>query len=76
MQPAPDHALEETGPEGLGLPRADVQADDLALAVGIGCHSDYGRNRDGAAALALLEVGGVQPEKGPVASQRTVEERH
>jgi hypothetical protein len=44
-----------------------VQADDLALAIGVGGHGDYHRHRDDAAALALLEVGGVEPEIRPVA---------
>ena len=52
-QAATGHALEEGGPEGLGLRRADVQADDLAPAIGVRGHGDYRRDRDDAAALAL-----------------------
>jgi hypothetical protein len=46
-----------------------VQADDLAPPVGVD------RHRDGhdAAALALPETGGVEPEIGPGAFERTVE---
>jgi len=50
-----------------------VPPDDLALAIGVGGHGDYRRDRDDAAALALLEVGRVEPQIGPVAAQRTVE---
>src|SRR5215203_3690825 len=74
MQTAANHALEERGPERLGLARADMQADDLPLAVGVGGHGDYGGDRDDATALALLEVGGVQPKVGPAAGERAVEE--
>ena len=51
-----------------------MQADDLPLALGVGGHGDYRRDRDDAAALALLEVGGVQPEIRPLAGKRAVEE--
>jgi hypothetical protein len=73
-QAAAHQALEEAGPEGLGLRRADVQADDLALAVGVGGHGDYHRHRHDAPAFTLLEVGGVEPQIRPVAGQRAVEE--
>jgi hypothetical protein len=74
LEAAPDQGLEEAGPEGLGLGRADLEADDLAPAVGADRDSDYRRHRDDAAALALLEVGGVEPEIGPLALQRPIEE--
>jgi site-specific DNA recombinase len=73
-QAAPDQALEEGGPECLCLARADVQAHDLPLALGVHGHGDYGRDRDDAAALALLEVGRIQPEIRPLAHQGAVEE--
>ncbi len=73
-QAAPDQALEERGPEGLRLAGSDVQADDLPLALCVGRDSNYGRDRDDAAALALLEVGRVQPQVGPVAGKWAVEE--
>ena len=38
-------------------------------------HRDYRGHRDDAAALAHLEVGGVEPEIGPLAIQRALEER-
>jgi hypothetical protein len=51
-----------------------VQADDLPLALGVYRHGDYRGDRDDAAALALLEVGGVEPEIRPLASERAIEE--
>ena len=52
-----------------------MQPDDLASAIGIDCHSDYRGNRDDAAALALLQVSGVEPEIRPLAGERPVEKR-
>ena len=66
-QAAANHALEEGRPERLGFRRTDVQPNDLALAIGVGGDGDYRRDRDDAATLALLEVGGVEPEIGPLA---------
>jgi len=43
-QAAADQALKEGCPEGFGFGRPDVQADDLALSLGIRCHSDYRRD--------------------------------
>ena len=54
--------------------RADVKADDLPFALGVRGHGDYRRDRDDAAALALLQVGRVQPQIGPLAVERAVEE--
>src|SRR5207248_2389354 len=68
-------ALEKPRPEGLGLRGADVQSNDLPLALGVDCDSNYCRHSDNAAALPLLQVGRVQPEIGPIAGERTVEER-
>ena len=73
-QAALDQALEEGRPKGLGLRRADVQADDLAVPLGIAGHSDYRRHRHDAAALALAQVGRVEPEIGPIAGQRPIQE--
>ena len=51
-----------------------MQADNLALTIGVRGHSDYRRDTDDPPALALLEVGGVEPEIGPFALQGAVQE--
>src|SRR4051794_18507743 len=71
---APDQALQERGPERFRLGRADVQADDLAPALGIDRHGDYCRHGHDPPALTLLQVGGVQPEVGPLATERAIQE--
>src|SRR3954469_10130045 len=67
-------AAQEGRPERLGFRGADVQADDLAPSLGIDCHGDYGGYRDDPAALALLEIGGVEPKIGPRALQGPLQE--
>ncbi len=74
LQPALEQALEEGGPEGLGLARAEVQADDLAPALAVDRHGDYGGDGHDPAALPDLEVGRVQPQVGPLAFERAVQE--
>src|SRR5436305_13026946 len=73
-QTALGQALEEARPEGLGLGRADMQADDLAPALAIDRNRDYRRDRDNATAFALLQVGRVQPEIRPIAGERAIKE--
>jgi hypothetical protein len=51
---ATHEALEEGRPEGLRFRGADVETDDLALAVRVDGHGNYRCDRDDAAALALL----------------------
>ena len=51
-----------------------MQPDNLALALSVHRHGDYRRHRDDPAALALLQVGRVQPQIRPVADQRAVKE--
>ena len=74
LQAAPDQGLEEAGPERLGLRGTDLEPDDLTPAVRVDREGDYRRYRDDAAALALLQVGGVKPQIGPLALQRPIEE--
>ena len=73
-QAAPQQALEERSPKRFRFGWANVQADDLAFAVGVCGHGDYCRNRNHAPALALLEAGRVQPKIGPIANKRTIQE--
>ena len=73
-QPAPGQRAQELGPEGLGLRRADRHAQDLAAALVVDGHSHGHRDRDDASGLAHLHVGGVEPQIGPVALQRSIEE--
>ena len=73
-QAAAGELAQEGGPEGLGLGGADVHAEHLAPAVAVDADRDDHRDRDDAAVLAHLHVGGVDPEIGPVALDRPVEE--
>jgi hypothetical protein len=73
-QPASRQALQKARPERLGFRGADVQPDDFAPAVGVGGHRDYCRDRDDATAIALLQVGGIEPQIRPLATERPVEE--
>ena len=50
-----------------------MQPHDLAFAFGVHGHGDYHRHRPDLPALTLLEVGGIQPEIGPVADEQAFE---
>lgn len=65
---------EEVHPEGFRFGGADAQSNDFPAALGVRRHGDYGRDGYDPAALALLEVSGVEPEIGPLAGQGAVEE--
>ena len=73
-QAATDQALQERRPESLCLRRPDVQANDLALAIGVHRDCDCRGHTGDATALTLFEVSGIQPEIGLVADQRTIQE--
>lgn len=60
-QAAALQTAQEVTPEAFGFRRTDLQADDFAPALGVCGHSDDCRDTDNAAALTLLEVGGIQP---------------
>jgi hypothetical protein len=70
-QAAVHQALDAARPKWRGLRPAE--ADDLALPLGINGNGDYRRDRDDAAAVAQLQVGGVEPEVRPLAADRPVE---
>ena len=58
----------------LGLGRADTEADDLTASLGVGGHGDYCGDWYDPSALAHLQIGGVEPEIGPFAGERAVQE--
>ena len=74
LETALDQALEKARPEGLGFRGADAKTDDLASSFGCDRHGDDCRDRDDAAAIADLEIGGVEPQIWPLAVDRPVEE--
>ena len=74
IEPATTKGPQEVRPERLGFRRADAQSDDFPAAFGVGCHGYYGCNRDDPPALTLLELGGIEPDIGPVAGQGAVQE--
>src|SRR5207302_1446290 len=71
----PGEFAQKVGPEGFGLRRADRQAQHLAPTVAIDADRDDHRDRDDVAIAACLHIGRVQPDIGPFAFERTVEER-
>ena len=58
-QTAPGELAQKLCPEGLGLRRSDIHAEDFAAAVAVDADRDDHRHRDDAPALAHLHVGGV-----------------
>src|SRR5882672_1531600 len=72
-QTAPGKFAQKVGPEGLGLRRADRQAQHLAPAIAIDADRDDHRDRDDVAVAARLHIGRIQPDIGPLALERTVE---
>ncbi len=73
-QAAPCQRAQELGPEGLGLGGADRDAQHLASAVAVDGDGDDDRDRDNPTGGADFNIGGIQPEIGPVAFQWPVEE--
>ena len=73
-QAAAPQLAQELGPEGLGFGGADVHAEHLAPPVGVDADRDDHGDRDDAAVAAHLHVGRVDPDIGPVAFDRAVEE--
>ncbi len=74
-QPAVRERTQKVGPEWLGFRCAHLHAEHVTAAVGVGADGDYGRHRDDPADLAHLQVGGVNPQVGPVALDRALQER-
>ncbi len=69
-QAAIGKAAQEALPERLGLQGTGGHAEHLAPPLGVDRNGDYHGRRDDAAALALLQVGGVDPEIWPLALDR------
>jgi len=73
-QAAPGQLPEEGRPEGLGFGRADIHAKTFPPAIGVDANGDNDGDRDDAAVLPDLHVGRVDPQIGPIALDRPVEE--
>src|SRR4051794_8528108 len=54
---------------------SNIHAENFAAAVAVDADRDDHRHRDDAPALAHLYIGGVNPQVGPVAFDRPVQER-
>jgi len=74
-QTSAGEAAQEVGPEDLGFRWPDRHAQHLAPAIAVDTDRDGDSDRDNAPGTAYLEVGGVDPDVGPVAFERAVEER-
>src|SRR5579883_3260918 len=73
-QAPPGELTQEGRPEGLGLGWADIHAKNLTPAIAIGADRDDHGDRDDAAVLPDLHIGGVDPQIWPIALDRPVEE--
>ena len=73
-QAASCQLAQEVGPECLGLGGPDRHAEHLAPPGGVDADGDDHRNRDDAAILAHFQIRGVEPDIGPLAFERPVEE--
>jgi hypothetical protein len=62
VEAAVDQPAEELGPEGLILGVADIDAEDLAVAVRATAGRDHDRAGDDLAVVADVHVGGVEPD--------------
>jgi hypothetical protein len=71
----PCELAQELGPDRLGLGSAYVQTQNLAPPVGVHPDGDDDGDRDDPPAAPDLEVGGVDPQVGPIAFERAVQER-
>ena len=66
-QATPGQAAQQLCPERLGLAVAGGHAEHLAPAIGVHAHSDDDGGGDDAVVAPDLDVGGVEPDLGPVA---------
>ena len=73
-QAASGKLAQELGPEGLGLRRPDVHAEDFAPAVAVDSDRDDDRCGYDTPTLAHLHVSRIDPQIGPVAFDRAAQE--
>ena len=73
-QAAAGEATQELDPECLRLAVADGHAEHLAPAVGVDADGDDDRDRDDVVVAPGFDVGGVEPDIGPVALDGPAEE--
>ena len=65
----------ELRPDRLGLGCADLETKNLAPPIGVDADGDDDGDRDDPPASTDLEVGGVDPEMGPVTFEGAVQKR-
>jgi len=73
-QSAAGKLAQECHPERLGFAVTDIHPENLPPAIAVDADGDDHRDGDDAAVLANFHVGGVDPQIGPVALDRTIEE--
>jgi hypothetical protein len=72
---APGETAQEVGPEHLGLRSADRHTEHFAPTVAVHTDRDGDGDRDDTPRLPHLQVGGVDPDIGPIAFDGTIQER-
>src|SRR3954451_6238679 len=75
FQATTHQTAQKLDPEGGGFRLTQAEPEDLAAAVLVDAGGDYCRDRHDATLLADLDVGRIEPEVGPLAVQRPLEER-
>jgi hypothetical protein len=73
-QAAPPELAQKLGPERFGLRGANVDAEHLAPAVRVHPDRHDHRDRNDAVVAARLHIGRVDPDIGPIAFKRPIEE--
>ena len=73
-QPTASKLAQEFGPESLGFRGTDVHAENLTPATAVDADCDDHGDRDDAASLTHLYIGGIEPNIRPICFQRPVQE--
>ena len=63
---------QEGGPEGFGLGRPDIHAENFTAAIAVDADRDDHRDRDDPPVLADLHISRIDPQVGPVPLDRAV----